>query len=98
MKVLLLLLLLRGFHLVHLERHLLGQQAWIVWIVGDHVISGPLSHASKETWNSIPGCNQVGNQLPAALRAFMTFKKLLFHHSRYRLVECLAWRDLLLLR
>jgi uncharacterized membrane protein YecN with MAPEG domain len=73
MKVLLLLLLLRSFHLIHLEGHLLGQQAWIVWIVGDHVISGTLSHASKEAWNSISGCNQVGNQLTAALWALMTF-------------------------
>ena len=72
-EILLLLLLLGGFHLAHLEGHLLGQQARIVRIVGDHIVSGPLSHASKETWDSISGCNQVGDQLATALWAFMTF-------------------------
>jgi hypothetical protein len=73
MEILLLFLLLGGFHLVHLEGHLLGQQAWIVWIVRDHVVGSPLGHASKETWDSISGCNQVGDQLATALWAFMTF-------------------------
>jgi hypothetical protein len=73
MEILLLLLLLGGFNLAHLEGHLLGQQAWIVRIVRDHVVGSPLGHASKETWDSISGCNQVGDQLATALRAFMTF-------------------------
>ena len=73
MEILLLLLLLGGFHLAHLEGHLLGQQAWIVRIVRDHVVGSSLCHTSKEAWDSISGCNQVGDQLATALRAFMTF-------------------------